>query len=176
MGSEEYIMLYAIIPKYIYTTKSLSSEEKLIAERITALCRKKGYAWVSNKSLANMYGIREDTVSKHIKKLKEIGFIKCKYGKDTDGKSTRVIYLTNNVWDKQPYINCSNIQDSIGSLSLHNNKYEYKNNSKLNNIISYDIDGVMLWNGKRCESKQCSEEEYEEMQLLLSEYKGDCDE
>lgn len=173
MSTEEYIMLYAIIPKYIYTTKSLSSEEKLIAERITALCRKNGYAWVSNKCLANMYGIREDTVSKHIKKLKEIDFIKCKYGKDTDGKSTRVIYLTNNVWDKQPYINCSNMQDSIGSLSVHNNKYEYKNNSKLNNIISYDVDGVMLWNGKRCESKQCTEDEFKEMQSLLSEYRGD---
>ena len=43
----------------------------------------------------------------------------------------------------------------------------------LNNIISYDIDGVMLWNGKRCESKQCTEDEFKEMQSLLSEYRGD---
>ena len=67
---ETYITIYAIMPSYIYTTKDLSSEEKLIAERITALCRQKGYSWISNKSLAQMYGIREDTVSRHIKKLK----------------------------------------------------------------------------------------------------------
>ena len=54
---------------YLYKTKELTSEEKLIAERITALCRQKGYSWISNKSLADMYGIREDTVSKHIKKF-----------------------------------------------------------------------------------------------------------
>ena len=98
----EYIMIYAIMPSYLYTTKELTGEEKLIAERITALCRQKGYSWISNKSLADMYGIREDTVSKHIKKLKDIGFIKCLYGKDTNNKSTRIIYLTNNIWDKYP--------------------------------------------------------------------------
>lgn len=74
---EDNILIYAIIPTEIYKTKKLTSEEKLIAERITALCRNKGYSWITNKSLATMYGIREDTVSKHIKKLERFGFIKC---------------------------------------------------------------------------------------------------
>lgn len=54
---EEYITIYAIMPSEIYSTKDLTAEEKLIAERITALCKKEGYAWISNKALADMYGI-----------------------------------------------------------------------------------------------------------------------
>lgn len=41
---EEYITIYAIMPSEIYSTKDLTAEEKLIAERITALCKKEGYA------------------------------------------------------------------------------------------------------------------------------------
>lgn len=179
MKEETYITIYAIIPSYIYNTKDLTSEEKLIAERITALCKKKGYSWVSNKNLADMYGIREDTVSKHIKKLKEIGFIKCLYGKNTDNKSTRVIYLTDNIWDKQTTNTCIDKQEYVGYSSQHNNKYNYKNNNKTNildSIISYDTDGVMLWHGKRCESNPCTPEEQKEIEDLLAEFKGEADE
>ena len=73
--NDEYIRIFAIMPSEIYKTKDLTSEEKLIAERITALCKKEGYAWISNKALADMYGIRVDTVSKHIKHLIEYGYI-----------------------------------------------------------------------------------------------------
>ena len=47
---EDNILIYAIIPAEIYKTKKLTSEEKLIAERITALCRNKGYSWITNKA------------------------------------------------------------------------------------------------------------------------------
>jgi len=173
--NDEYITIYAIIPSYLYKTKELTSEEKLIAERITALCRQKGYSWISNKSLAEMYGIREKTVSKHIKKLRDIGFIRCLYSYDVNNKSNRVIYLTDNIWDKQTSSGSLNRQGEIRYISENNNNINNKYNRK-NNIISYDEDGVMLWNGKRCESKKGSEEEYKEMQLLLSEYRGDCNE
>ena len=49
MKNEENIIIYAIIPKCIYKTKELTSEEKLIAERITSLCRKNGYSWISKQ-------------------------------------------------------------------------------------------------------------------------------
>jgi aromatic ring-opening dioxygenase catalytic subunit (LigB family) len=55
--NDYYIIIYAIMPSEIYKTKYLASEEKLIAERITALCKKEGYAWISNKALADMYGV-----------------------------------------------------------------------------------------------------------------------
>lgn len=37
--------------------------------------------------------------------------------------------------------------------------------------ISYDKDGVMLWNGERCESSSYSSDEINEMEVLLSEFK-----
>ena len=40
-------------------------------------------------------------------------------------------------------------------------------------IIRYDPDGVMVWNGKRCESKEPTEEERLEMEELLKEFRGD---
>ena len=35
--------------------------------------------------------------------------------------------------------------------------------------ISYDLDGMMVWNGKRCESKIATKEEQEEMRRMLQE-------
>lgn len=37
--------------------------------------------------------------------------------------------------------------------------------------ISYDFDGVMLWNGQRCESSSYTSNEVNEMEKLLSEYR-----
>ncbi len=37
--------------------------------------------------------------------------------------------------------------------------------------IRYDSDGVMVWNGKRCESISPTKEELQEMEELLSEFK-----
>ena len=39
--------------------------------------------------------------------------------------------------------------------------------------IRYDPDGVMVWNGKRCESKEPTAEEKLEMEELLKEFRGD---
>lgn len=38
-------------------------------------------------------------------------------------------------------------------------------------MISYDTDGTMLWNGKRCESKESTPEQIKEMEDMLSEFK-----
>ena len=70
---DDYIVIYAVVPKYIYETKELTPEDKLIAERIIYLCKKEGYCWITNKSIADMYNITVDTASKHIKKLEKIG-------------------------------------------------------------------------------------------------------
>lgn len=45
------------------------------------------------------------------------------------------------------------------------------NNKSTGPIISYDPDGVMVWNGKRCESIPPTEEEKREMEELLKEFK-----
>ena len=37
--SDEYLTIFAIMPKEIYKTKELSPEDKLIAERLVYLCK-----------------------------------------------------------------------------------------------------------------------------------------
>ena len=41
--------------------------------------------------------------------------------------------------------------------------------------IRYDPDGVMVWNGQRCESKKATEEEQKEMEEILKDFRGDID-
>ncbi|MBQ3475562.1 MAG: helix-turn-helix domain-containing protein [Bacilli bacterium] len=167
---EDSIVIYAVIPKEIYTTKLLTSGEKLIAERITSLCKKEGYCWITNKALGDMYGIREDKISKYIRNLKNYGFIKCIYRKNDQYKSNRVIYLTNYIWDK--YTGDSRLyeQESIGYLKGHSNKYNINYSNKYNiptkkNLIEPE------WLGKNIEDTKASKEEQEEMENLLKDYK-----
>lgn len=60
---------------------------------------------------------------------------------------------------RQNYIHATEIN------GLATNKYD--------EIISYDTDGVMLWNGKRCESIPMSKEEQEEIDKLIKECIGE---
>ena len=177
--NEDYITIFAIMPKEIYQTKELSPEDKLIAERLVYLCKKEGYSWITNKSLADMYGIKEDSVSQHITNLRNYGFIKCVYKNETHSKSNRTIYLTENLWNIKPNTGMLDNEQPTGSITGHNNNYNYKNNINYNikeTLITYDTDGVMLWNGKRCESEPASPEEIAEMEAMIKEIVGDSNE
>ena len=49
--------------------------------------------------------------------------------------------------------------------------YEQLIEDKKTPYIRFDSDGVMVWNGKRCESTPPSEEELKEMDELLNEFR-----
>ena len=152
---EKYMQIYAVVPTYIYKSKELSGEDKLIAERIIALCRKEGYAWITNKTLGDMYGIREDTVSRHIRNLKNIGFLNCIYDSKIPDKSKRVIYLADKIWASQSTSSRPMSQNDIGSEVKYNNNINNKMNNNINsdnNPMTFDKDGTMYWHGKKCEA------------------------
>ena len=168
---EDYIKIYAIMPSSIYKTKQLTPTEKLIAERITALCKNKGYAWITNKSLADMYGIREDTVSKSIKKLEKYGFIKCNYNWQSETKSKRIVYLTDDIWDKYNNTTSINNQYDIDYLTNHNSNYNNKNNSNNNlSILSKkdSYDKYLVY-----DDEIYLDEELEEIENLLAPFKDE---
>lgn len=50
------------------------------------------------------------------------------------------------------------------------------NEDILNQVISYDTDRIMLWNGKRCESIPTTKEEQLELQKMINEICGKDDE
>lgn len=49
--------------------------------------------------------------------------------------------------------------------------YEQLIEGKKTQYIRFDSDGVMVWNGKRCESTPLSEDELKEMDELLNEFR-----
>ena len=157
---EDYVVIYAIVPKYIYETKKLTPEDKLIAERIIYLCKKEGFCWITNKSLAEMYHITVETASRHIKKLEEIGLIKCIYDYN-EKKTRRVIRLVDNVW-----INWSNRGKSNNQTDIDQ---KVKHNIKDNNIREYKSN-TPDWFDKDYEKKIPTPEETKEFEDLLKEF------
>ena len=157
---EDYIVIYAIVPKYIYETKKLTPEDKLIAERIIYLCKKEGFCWITNKSLAEMYHITVETASRHIKKLEDIGLIKCIYDYN-EKKTRRVIRLVDNIWTNWSNRCRSNNQTDIDQKVKHNIKDNYIRESKSN---------TPDWFDKVYEKKIPTLEEQQEFDDLLKEF------
>ena len=80
---------YSIIPMEVLLDKNLSDKAKLIYAELSSLDSKAGYAWCSNKYLAELFGVSIPTVSRAIKELNDYKYIKCEY--ETD--NARKIYL-----------------------------------------------------------------------------------
>ena len=157
-----YIVIYAVVPKYIYETKLLTPEEKLIAERIIYLCKKEGFCWITNKKLAEIYNIKVETASRHIKKLENIGLIKCIY--DHNDKNTRrVIQLVDNIWNNWSTRDKLNNQYNDDQLVKHNNKYNNKKYKE--NTIDW------LEHPEKCEIEPATPEEIAEIESALAEFK-----
>ena len=168
---ENYIVIYAIVPKHIYETKLLTPEEKLIAERIIYLCKKEGYCWITNKKLSEMYNITIETASRHIKKLERIGLIKCIY--DHNDKNTRrVIQLVDDIWTNWSTRDKSNNQEDIDYTNKHNNKYNNRNNYKYNSDKK-DKTPVPWWLDEEIEQDLATPEEQAEMQRLINDIIGE---
>lgn len=68
------------------------------------------------------------------------------------------------------YSTNNNIQLFITVTDISDNKEDILNGRKSPHI-RYDPDGVMVWNGKRCESEEPSEEESKEMEELLKDFR-----
>ena len=68
------------------------------------------------------------------------------------------------------YSTSNNIQLFITVTDISDNKEDILNGRKSPHI-RYDPDGVMVWNGKRCESEEPSEEESKEMKELLKDFR-----
>lgn len=81
------------------------------------------------------------------------------------GKKVYVRGYLNSFLDKN-----KKIQNFITVTDIYDYPINFSKNIK-EPIIRYDSDGVMVWNGKRCESIPLAEEELKEMEKLLSEFK-----
>lgn len=94
----KYIIIYAKVDEEVYKTKELSFLDKLIFERITALCHTNKKCYATNSYFANMYGVKNNAITVAIRKLKKLNLIKVSYEKENPNKSKRYIVLSSDVW------------------------------------------------------------------------------
>ena len=115
MNFNEQPNYYAIIPATIRYNNKLKSAEKLLYGEITALTNKKGYCYAQNKYFANLYQVRNETVSRWISHLQELGYIEIKIIRN-DKKEivSRNIYILDSPYcEKNQYPYCKKKQKRI---------------------------------------------------------------
>ena len=156
-----------ILPNSILGDNRLTFLERLVLIVIISLSKKEGYCWATNEYFKNLFGVSKQTISKSISSLSKYGYIVLKYDKKEKNNSKRVIRLSEVLKNQ-----ISGIKNNLNTSNQDNLKqYNNKNNIKRNNIgpiISKDVDGVELWNGKRVESEPMSEDEQKYLESLLS--------
>ena len=149
--------------------------DKLVYIRIVGFCRNEEHnhtCFASNSFFANLFGVKPKAISVTIGKLKRLGYINVNYVINDNNYHERIITLTSNIWGEISNDDSSTREEVITYKKEYNNN---DNNKKIVNnkgpVISYDTDGVMLWNGKRCESIPLTEEEQQEMNELLKDFR-----
>jgi DNA-binding MarR family transcriptional regulator len=86
---------YTITHAKVRYDKRMPAHAKLLYGDISALCKKEGYCWASNKYLAELYGVSRGTITNWIKALESAGYIRtvAEYGEKGNIERRR-IYLT----------------------------------------------------------------------------------
>lgn len=111
------------IPKFIYQDDKLTPTDKIILSDISSLCSEGGFYFKTNETIAKEVNISVPSVTRTIKKLTNLNYIKCEF----NGRS-RLIKLMNPLIKmiKQPNQNdeaaSSKRLDSIHS-SIHTKKH-----------------------------------------------------
>ncbi len=86
---------FAIIPANVRYDKTLTSNHKVLYAEITALTRKEGFCWASNKHFAEMFDVEKETISRWIALLEKKGYLRTtlEYKENSKEIAQRRIYL-----------------------------------------------------------------------------------
>ena len=125
---------YSILTADVRYDEKLNASEKLLFSEITALSNKHGYCTAGNGYFSKLYNVSDRSVTRWIKHLKELGYLKYVpiYKKDSKEVDERRLYpLTNskepldkNVYggrQKCPRPLDKNVEDNITSINTINN-------------------------------------------------------
>jgi hypothetical protein len=94
---------YAVITVAMLKDPRITLQQKVLLCFIQALSNSKGYCFASNKYLADLIGVKKDSVTKMLQKLEDYGFIGRIVKIDKDGMVTfRSITVFENPIDKTP--------------------------------------------------------------------------
>ena len=142
---------YSILTADVRYDEKLSASEKLLFSEITALSNKHGYCTAGNGYFSKLYNVSDRSVTRWIKHLKELGYLKYVpiYKKDSKEVDERRLYpLTNskepldkNVYggrQKCPKPLDKNVEDNITSINNINTNNDIKENSNKSNSSNKD--------------------------------------
>ena len=164
-----FISNFTAVPRIILSDPSCSNIDKLVLGEINSLSYGKDFCYASNGYFAKRFNVGTRRISKSISNLKKYKYIIVK-----KVNMQRQIYLNPYLVEKEnAKLKEKNCNNNIEGNFQYKRKY---NTRKINTNIGpnfyNDSDGVLVWNGERCESKPCAEEELKELENLLKEYKG----
>ena len=134
---------YAIIPADIRYDNDLRPNEKLLYGEITALAKKTGECWASNKYFSELYNVQPNAVATWIKHLKEKNYIDVSYEyvENTKEIEKRIIKIGGIQKDNTSYSKRygGGIQkDRGGGIQKgEDNNTRYINNTSINNKRKY---------------------------------------
>lgn len=137
----EHPAYYSIIPATVRYDSNLTANAKLLYGEITALANKKGYCWASNSYFAELYSVSTDTIKRHIRQLKESGYVSVEVMRDESNQVTeRRIYVTDDPsGQKRPDPQCKNDPHPQGKNNTLNNTSSNITSNKdiVGKVISY---------------------------------------
>lgn len=128
---------YSVIPASVRYDDELKPNEKLLYGEITALSNKFGECYATNKYFAKLYGVENETISRWIKHLYELGYIDVEilYKNNTKEIDKRIIKINGN-FESKPLKGVL-IKKSIGYRQKNQGGIDKKvkeNNTSINNI------------------------------------------
>lgn len=127
---------YAIIPAEVRYDKELRPNEKLLYGEITALAKRTGECWASNKYFSELYDVQINAVATWIRHLKERGYIEIEYtyhGKEIEQRIIKVGGIQKDTtWYSKRYE--GGIQKDMGGSIQKDTTYLINNNNSINNI------------------------------------------
>ena len=90
-------MNYLILPSNVRYDKRLCPSEKIIFAEIMSLCCFKGYCFATNRYFAELYKVDGGSVSRWVKHLRELGYIREEFMRysETNYTQQRRIYIEN---------------------------------------------------------------------------------
>lgn len=122
---------YTVLPSAIRYAKDINFKEKVLLSELVLLSNLKGYCWVSNRWLAELYDLQIDAISKGINNLRKAGYIEVKMIIKNNQIVKRLIYITDKAVSVKVIQNSNeNLRNNMESEEdTYNENYGYNEKS-----------------------------------------------
>ena len=127
---------YAIIPATVRYDNRIPANAKLLYGEITALCNERGYCWATNAHFAELYDVKNRSITNWLSALEEAGYIQREeiYEKGTKRVQERRIYIVENNCDTPSKNFPTLLENNFPTPTKKSSKGIIQVNNKTNNI------------------------------------------